>query len=88
MRLDKYMKVSRLIKRREVAKEMIDLGYVSINDKIAKPSSEVKEGDVLLITSPSGKTMKVRIVKILLVASIKDASSMYEVMWYGYRKRD
>ena len=53
MRLDKYMKVSRLIKRREVAKEMIDLGYVSINDKIAKPSSEVKEGDVLLITSPS-----------------------------------
>ena len=47
MRLDKYMKVSRLIKRREVAKEMIDLGYVSINGKIAKPSSEVKEGDVL-----------------------------------------
>ena len=88
MRLDKYMKVSRLIKRREVAKEMIDLGCVSINGKIAKPSSEVKEGDVLLITSPSGKTMKVNIVKILLVASIKDASSMYEVMWYGYRKRD
>ena len=80
MRLDKYMKVSRLIKRREVAKEMNHLGYVSINGKIAKPSSEVKEGDVLLITSPSGKTMKVKIVKILLVASIKDASSMYEVM--------
>ena len=39
-----------------------------------------KQGDVLLITSPSGKTMKVKIVKILLVASIKDASSMYEVM--------
>ena len=88
MRLDKYWKISRVIKGREVAKEMIDLGYVSINDKIAKPSSEVKEGDVLLITSPSGKTMKVKIVKILLVASIKDASSMYEVMWYGYRKRD
>ena len=49
MRLDKYMKVSRLIKRREVAKEMIDLGYVSINGKIAKPSSEVEEGDVLEI---------------------------------------
>ena len=45
MRLDKYLKVSRIIKRRTVAKEAGEGGRVSINGKVAKPSSEVKEGD-------------------------------------------
>ena len=49
MRLDKYLKVSRLIKRRTVAKEMVDAGRVKINDKVAKPGTEVKVGDVLEI---------------------------------------
>lgn len=49
MRLDKYLKVSRLIKRRTVANEAADAGRVSINGKPAKPSAEVKEGDVLEI---------------------------------------
>lgn len=47
MRLDKYLKVSRIIKRRTVAKEAGEGGRVSINGKTAKPSSEVKEGDVI-----------------------------------------
>lgn len=47
MRLDKYLKVSRLIKRRTLAKELVELGRAEINGKVAKPSSEIKEGDLL-----------------------------------------
>ena len=50
MRLDKYLKVSRIIKRRTVANEAAGLGRVQINGKVAKASSEVKEGDVLTLT--------------------------------------
>lgn len=49
MRLDKYLKVSRIIKRRSVANEAADAGRVTINGKVAKPSSDVKTGDVLEI---------------------------------------
>jgi len=49
MRLDKFLKVSRMIKRRTLAKEVCDGGRVSINDKVAKAGSEVKAGDVLTI---------------------------------------
>ena len=47
MRLDKYLKVSRIIKRRTVAKEACEGGRVSINDKVAKPSTNVNEGDII-----------------------------------------
>ena len=47
MRLDKYLKVSRIIKRRTVAAQAADLGRIQINGKVAKPSTEVKEGDEL-----------------------------------------
>jgi len=50
MRLDKYMQVSRIIKRRTVAKEVIDQDLVVVNDKPAKPSTEVKENDVIGVT--------------------------------------
>ena len=49
MRLDKYLKVSRIIKRRTVANEACDGGRVSLNDRVAKPSAEVKPGDVIAI---------------------------------------
>ena len=49
MRLDLVLKQSRLIKRRTIAKELCDAGKISINDKVAKPSSEVKDGDVLTL---------------------------------------
>src|SRR5574344_1993949 len=57
MRLDKYLKVSRLIKRREAAKEFIDKGYVRLNGKVAKPSTEVKPGDRIEISTPLGKSI-------------------------------
>lgn len=60
MRLDKYLKVSRLIKRRVVAKEASDKDLIKINDKIAKPASLVKVGDVLTITLGN----KIRTIKI------------------------
>lgn len=49
MRIDKYLKLTRLIKRRAVAKELLDRGLFKINDKIAKPSSEVEIGDHILL---------------------------------------
>lgn len=79
MRLDKYLKVSRLIKRREAAKEFIDKGFVRLNGKIAKPSSEVKIGDVIEISTPLGKNIKATIKEIRMVSKIDDAMNMYQL---------
>ena len=49
MRIDKYLKLTRLIKRRTVAKELLDRGYFTLNGKVAKPSSEVKIGDIITL---------------------------------------
>ena len=63
MRLDKYLKVSRLIKRRTVANEACDAGRVLINDKPAKASSNVKEGDVITIQF-GNKDVKVEVLTV------------------------
>ena len=55
MRLDKYLKVSHLIKRRTMAKDYIDAGYVKVNGKVAKPSTDIKIGDEIEISSTSGE---------------------------------
>ena len=79
MRLDKYLKVSRLIKRRTLANEVADAGRVLVNDKPAKASYTVKEGDVIEITF-GNKPVKVRV----LAAEGPDrkyvAREMYEVI--------
>ena len=77
MRLDKYLKVSRIIKRRTVANEACDAGRVAINGKVAKPSSDVNEGDVLEIRM-GARLMRVRVVSVLEHAAKADASDMYE----------
>ena len=79
MRLDKYLKVSRIIKRRTVANDACDLGRVMINGKTAKPSSEVKIGDVLDIRLGSG-TICVKVLSIQEHALKSDANLMYEVI--------
>lgn len=79
MRLDKYLKVSRIIKRRTVANDACDLGRVMINGKTAKPSSEVKIGDVLDIRLGSG-TICVKVLSIQEHALKNDASLMYELI--------
>ena len=64
MRLDKYLKVSRIIKRRTVAAQAADLGRIQINGKtVAKPSTEVKEGDELDILM-GGKHMRVKVISV------------------------
>jgi len=63
MRLDKYLKVSMLIKRRVVAKELADAGKISANNKVVKPNYEVNIGDVIVITLPS-KVLKVEVTSI------------------------
>lgn len=77
MRLDKYLKVSRIIKRRSVAKEVIDNGFVFVNEKKAKASSEIKIGDIISLLYRDEK--KKYIVKnIFEFATEEKAKSMYE----------
>ncbi len=79
MRLDKYLKVSRIIKRRTVAKEASEGGRVSINGKPAKPASEVKAGDVLEIRFGE-KTAKFRVLQVAETVRKNDAALMYELL--------
>ncbi len=79
MRLDKYLKVSRIIKRRTVAQEACSGSRVSVNGKIAKPGADVKVGDVLEITFGE-KTVKVRILSVAETVRKEEASGMYEVI--------
>lgn len=80
MRLDKFLKVSRLIKRRTVANEVSDLGRVFVNGNVAKPSKQLKEGDVIKIENPS-KSISVQILKIPQGnVSVQEAPSLYEII--------
>ena len=79
MRLDKWLKVSRIIKRRTVAIEAADAGRVSINGKVAKPSAEVKAGDTLDILL-GGKHFVCRVEKTPEVVRKEDADSLYTVI--------
>ena len=79
MRLDKYLNVSRLIKRRTVANEACDAGRVTINDKVAKAGAEVKAGDVIEISFGT-KPVKVRVLNVQETVRKEDAQNMYEVL--------
>ena len=77
MRLDKYLKVSRLIKRRTVANEACDAGKITVNDKVARAADDVKVGDVIEITLGS-KSVKVKVTEVKEVVRKEDAATMYE----------
>ena len=79
MRLDKYLKVSRIIKRRTVAKEACDGGRVSVNGKTAKAGAEVKEGDVLEIRFGS-RLGRYQITDVREVVRKENAAEMYRVL--------
>ncbi|MDR1069251.1 MAG: RNA-binding S4 domain-containing protein [Gracilibacteraceae bacterium] len=79
MRLDKYLKVSRLIKRRSVAKDVCDGEKISVNGRAAKPAAEVKAGDVLTL-SMRGRLLEVRVLSTPASVRAEDASSLYEVL--------
>ena len=79
MRLDKYLKVSSIIKRRTVANEACSMGRVSINDKVAKPSAEVKCGDIITIKS-GAKVLKAEILAVKEVVRKEEADTMYRII--------
>ena len=77
MRLDKYLKVSRLIKRRTVANEACDNGRISVNGKVVKASSEVKVGDKIEI-SMGTRTVAVEVLLVAETVRKDDAAAMYK----------
>ncbi len=77
MRLDKYLKVSRLIKRRTVANEACDNGRVFVNDKPAKASTTVKVGDIITV-SFGNKETKVKVTDIKETVKKEESKEMYE----------
>nr|WP_314278423.1 RNA-binding S4 domain-containing protein [uncultured Peptostreptococcus sp.] len=79
MRLDKYLKVSRIIKRRTVAKEACEKGLVEINGKLAKSSSEVKVGDILKIKFGE-KLVEYKITNIKEHVLKDEAKELYELI--------
>lgn len=79
MRLDKYLKVSRLIKRRSVANEVCDAKHVTVNGKIARASYDVKVGDVIEISMGQNVT-RARVLNVAETVRKEDAAAMYEIL--------
>lgn len=79
MRLDKYLKVSRLIKRRTVANEACDAGKVLVNGKTARASYDVKVGDVISVTL-GARELNVRVVAVQETVAKNDAAMLYEIL--------
>lgn len=79
MRLDKYLKVSRLIKRRTVANEACDAGRVMVNDKVVKASYDVKVGDVLEIQF-GNRSVKVEVLEVTDTAKKEEAKEMFRYL--------
>lgn len=80
MRVDKFLKVSRLIKRRTVANEVSDMGRVLINGNPAKPAKQIKENDIITIEY-ANRTVKAQILKVPTTnVSIQEAPSLYKLI--------
>ena len=79
MRLDKFLKVSRVIKRRTVANEACDAGRVKINDKVAKASAEVKVGDIIEIQFGS-RPVQIRVLDIQDTTKKEEAGQLFEYL--------
>ena len=79
MRIDKFLKVSRILKRRTLAQEACDKGKVSINGREVKPGHQIKSGDVVEITYTSG-SLKFRIDEIKETVKKDEASSLYTII--------
>ncbi len=79
MRLDKYLKVSRIIKRRTVANDACDAEHVTVNGRRAKASYDVKEGDIVQITFGQ-KVLKFKVLSVRETVAKADAATMYEIL--------
>jgi ribosomal 50S subunit-recycling heat shock protein len=79
MRLDKYLKVSRVIKRRTLAKDIIDIGLIKVNGKVSKPATDVKINDIIEL-SLGERILTIKVTSLLPYAKKDDASSMFEII--------
>ncbi|MBQ9067406.1 MAG: RNA-binding S4 domain-containing protein [Clostridia bacterium] len=79
MRLDKYLKVSRLVKRRTVANELCDAEHVTVNGKVQRASYQVKEGDVLEITM-GNRVIRAKVLSVQDYATKETAGDLYELL--------
>lgn len=85
MRLDKFLKVSRIIKRRSVAKEIADQGRITVNGNSAKSSSNVSVNDQLIIKF-GNKTETIKILQIIETTKKDEAEHMYEIVDESYKE--
>lgn len=79
MRLDKFLKVSRLIKRRTVAKDVALANKIMVNNKLSKPSTILKIGDIITITILNNTT-KVKVISLRTSSKKEDSNLMYEII--------
>lgn len=80
MRLDKFLKVSRLIKRRTVANEVSDMGRVLVNNNPAKPAKQIKENDIITIEY-ANRVVKAKVLKVPTTnVSVQEAPSLYQLI--------
>ncbi len=79
MRVDKYLKVARILKRRSLANQAADLGKVFVNGRLVKPSYKLKVGDVLEIAFNSG-TIKLEVLQLKETVKKEDADSLYRII--------
>ena len=79
MRLDKYLKVSRIIKRRTVANEACDAGKVTVNGKVARASYDVKEGDILSVTL-GAREIRAEVLSVQETVAKNDAAGLYRIL--------
>ena len=79
MRIDKYLKVSRILKRRTISKELAEHERIEINGRIVKPAHEVKAGDIVTITF-GNRRLSVRVLSTEEVKRKQDAQEMYEIL--------
>ena len=79
MRLDKFLKVARIIKRRTLAKEICDRGQVTVNNRVAKAGAEVKVGDTVGIGF-GNRSLKIRIIDVRENVPAKMAAELYEIL--------
>ena len=79
MRIDKFLKVSRIIKRRTVANEACDASHISVNGRVVKASYDVKEGDIVVVTFGE-RRLKIKVLDVREIVRKNDASELYEVL--------
>lgn len=79
MRLDKYLKVSRIIKRRTLAKEVCDRGQVTVNGRVAKAGAEIKPGDVLVVNF-GRRALKLEVLSVQDNVPAKLAAGLYQII--------